>query len=229
MSLHSEIQVGTFLAYVPVHNGLDTDGKQAAYRWAGRLKQDTAMVLVGGEEFDPPIHTTDLIAREVSNGLPARMEELFFPEDATLVPIPRASLAVEEAMWVPDRFAHALVRHGLGRSVQRLLVRSEAVTRSSTAEKGGRPNAKKHFDTMAVTQLMPETWTLILIDDVLTKGSTALGAASRLKAAFPQADVRCFVAMNACYPDKFKQTRRPQIGTVKLWGMYGAHKELQDP
>jgi hypothetical protein len=60
---------------------------------------------------------------------------------------------------------------------------------------------------------------LCLIDDVITKGSTLLGAASRLQETFPQANVSAFALVRTLgFVDDVDRIVEPAVGTIVLRG-----------
>lgn len=112
--------------------------------------------------------------------------------EVALVPAPRSSPLLEGALWPPRLVAEALVAVGLGRLVVPCLERTEAVPKSAYAKPGERPNARRHYETMRVNaELIPAT-RMTLVDDFLTKGNTLLGAATRLKEAYPSTQIAAF-------------------------------------
>lgn len=59
-----------------------------------------------------------------------------------------------------------------------------------------RPTVLQHYQSFRVTTPSRQApSTLLLIDDVITKGRTLAAAAIRLQEAFPKADIRAFALM----------------------------------
>jgi phosphoribosylpyrophosphate synthetase len=50
---------------------------------------------------------------------------------------------------------------------------------------------------MQVQKVLSEPSNILLVDDIITRGATLLGAASRLAEAFPKAEIRAFAVMRA--------------------------------
>jgi phosphoribosylpyrophosphate synthetase len=70
---------------------------------------------------------------------------------------------------------------------------------------------------MEVQKLLPEPSNILLIDDIVTRGATLLGAASRLAEAFPKTKICAFAAMRAITSEKeFDQEYSPVIGKIVL-------------
>ena len=59
---------------------------------------------------------------------------------------------------------------------------------------------------MNVTRILSNPDEIILIDDVITRGATLLGAANLLADDFPETPIRAFVAMRTISnPDEFNE------------------------
>ena len=93
---------------------------------------------------------------------------------------------------MPRRICEALQAEGLGRAVLPCLERVVAVQKSAQAPTGGRPKPQQHRDSLRVVPTLDQPATIVLVDDVVTKGATFLAGAALLRAAFPQAQVSCF-------------------------------------
>jgi len=60
---------------------------------------------------------------------------------------------------------------------------------------------------------------LCLVDDVVTKGATLLGAASRLQETYPQAKVFAFALVRTLgFVDDIERIVEPAVGTISLRG-----------
>ena len=117
----------------------------------------------------------------------------FLGSDVTLIPVPRsAPLSNANALWPGRVICQGLLSRGMGAAIVPCLSRIESVQRSSAAGKGGRPEAETHLQTIAITPEILTTKRITLVDDVVTIGRTILAAASHVRAAYPDADVRAF-------------------------------------
>jgi predicted amidophosphoribosyltransferase len=89
--------------------------------------------------------------------------------------------------------AKELQAAGLASEIRPLVERVTRIRRSSTAY-GNRPDPDEHFATMGVSPgvglYLPERVTLV--DDVVTRGSTFVGAAGVLLSSYPHVDISCF-------------------------------------
>lgn len=116
----------------------------------------------------------------------------YFGADDVLVPVPGSGPAAEGRSWVAEDLAVALVNQGLGRAAWPGLRRARAVRRSATAPPGERPTVSLHFESFCIEHSPGPPAGIILVDDVITKGRTLLAAASRVREAFPAAQIRAF-------------------------------------
>ena len=138
----------------------------------------------------------------------------FFSEEATLVPVPGSCPHKPGSMWAPELLANALKEHGLGRNVVAHLERVTPVPKSS--QSADRVSPTKHRDTMAVKTTVTPPTNILLVDDVVTRGSTFLGSAWLMSEAYPDVEIKAFAAMRTCYVNGFKKLLHPCTGTIRL-------------
>jgi hypothetical protein len=115
----------------------------------------------------------------------------FFSAADILIPVP--SCMPGGGLNVPARLADVMVRRGLGLASWRGLKRVHAVHKSATAQ--SRPTVAMHFESLRVDALDDPPQSIMLIDDVVTKGRTLLAAAARVHSAFPKARIRAFAVL----------------------------------
>jgi len=205
--LLSEIRFGSFLVYAPRGT---SEVSRRAKRFVRALKEER---LVGV----PPQSPSDYAARRLGDESPL-LGGLFL-ESALLVPVPRSSLPVEGGIWPALNIASALVRYGLGAAVLPCLTRVKAVPKSAFAASGTRPKPIEHYDSIQGTKMVTDRPSLCLVDDVITKGATLLGAASRLQETYPQARVMAFALVRTLgFVDDIERIVEPATGTITLHG-----------
>ena len=120
-------------------------------------------------------------------------------------------------LWVPQRLATALLQCGLGRQVAQMLERVRPVPKAALSRPESRPLPQQHYDSMQVQKLLSDPGNILLVDDIITRGATLLGAASRLAEAFPKAEIRAFAAMRAISTEnEFQQVFSPTTGKIIL-------------
>jgi predicted amidophosphoribosyltransferase len=152
-----------------------------------------------------------------------RLAALFAP-DALLVPVP-GSAPTPELEWTALQLAIALKSLGLGLRVWPGLRREFAVRKSATAPSAARPSVRQHFESFSVRPSAQPIERILLIDDVITKGRTALAAATRLRSAFPDADVRVFALIRTLgFADQLAQLTAWCHGVVR-WAGGDARRE----
>jgi hypothetical protein len=119
----------------------------------------------------------------------------FFRSDDLLVPVPGSMPNTCGSTWVAADLADALVRAGIGSMAWRGLHRICPVPKSATAAPGARPSVDLHYESFLVACPRITAPSVVLIDDVITKGRTLLAAAARLQEAFPQTEIRAFALL----------------------------------
>jgi predicted amidophosphoribosyltransferase len=147
------------------------------------------------------------------------LQSLFGP-DVTLVPVPgSAPLQKASSRWPSMEIAEALVGAGLASRVLPALSRTVAVPKSAFASAGQRPTARRHYETIRVDPEVGATERLLLVDDVVTKGKTLLGAASRLSEGFPERDIRGFALLRTLgLQPEIERILDPVLGVIELRG-----------
>lgn len=141
----------------------------------------------------------------------------YFKISPILIPTPKSSLSKSNTIWVPQRLASALVNESLGRDVKSLLQREKSVAKSSTSLPENRPKAIDHYNSMTVKETLDDPKDILLVDDVITRGATLLGAANKLADAFPNARIRAFAFMRTMSnPGEFKNIFDPCKGKITL-------------
>lgn len=205
----SQLEFGALLSYSP-HG---TNQKAAHSRDVMKaLKRDQYV-------SKPPILMSEWIAKTVQQ----KMAELpfagFFKPNTILVPAPKSVLMKPDTLWVPQRLATALVATGIGKQVEACLKRTKPVSKAASSSPSQRPTALQHYESLSVQSTFVEPDEIILVDDVVTRGSTFIGCANRLMEAFPQSHIRAFAAMRAkSNPDEFENVYSPCIGNINLLG-----------
>ncbi len=162
---------------------------------------------------------SDYIAEGIKNNMRNLPFADYFNVNPILVPTPNSSLNKSGTLWVPQRLAAALVRKGLGSKVVECLNRVTPLPKSATSSATNRPKAAEHYNSMEVTKILHEPKEILLVDDVITRGATLLGAANKLADAFPNARIRAFAAIRTMSSESnFVRINDPCIGTINLNG-----------
>lgn len=166
----------------------------------------------------PPILMSEWVAKKMQQKIAELPFAHFFQPNTILVPIPKSSLMQPNTLWVPERIANALVAVGLGKQVASCLVRSKAVPKAALSSPSERPTTEQHYESLSVQGSLSKIDEILLVDDVITRGATLLGAANRLAEAFPQSSIRAFAAIRTISNQyEFESIYAPCTGTIDLY------------
>jgi predicted amidophosphoribosyltransferase len=176
------------------------------------------MTFIKNDSFveNPPIPMSDWIARTMEQQRSSLPFNSFFRSNTVLVPLPRSSLLQQDSLWIPDRIANALVRQGFGSKVMRCLVRTRAVRKSATSSPDQRPSPTEHLQSMTVQGRLEPADEIVLVDDIVTRGHTMMGAANKLLEVFPSSRIQGFAAMRTVsdWMD-FARIYDPRVGSIE--------------
>lgn len=212
---HTRVEFGSLLSYA---------SKYASVMHAPS-KYGPARAVVSSIKYDkymPACGNTASaeVARSVKHCLDLLPFSRFFGKDAVLVPVPTSSSSSKTNMlWPAQRIADELAKRGLGVS-NNLLRRHTSIRQSKRCYTINRPLPSEHCDTMDVAGSVPGNSEIVLVDDVITLGSTALGAANRLAMAFPDSKVRLFTTVRALTNRiEFSDVFAPRVGSIREYGV----------
>ncbi len=160
----------------------------------------------------------DILERSVQRLRELGGIEPFLGPDVVLVPTPRsAPIRDETTLWPAQRISARLVVGQFGKELSTCLVRTVAVPKSAFAAIGERPDARRHFETMAMESSLLSPRRITVVDDIVTKGATLLAAASRVQEAFPDAEVRAFALLRTMgLVEEIDKIVDPCKGTITL-------------
>jgi len=202
----NQLEFGSLLSYCPRGDTAEILRSRQVMRY---IKNDLPVE-------EPPILMSDWIASTMAQRRSQLPFSSLFRTDSVLVPLPRSSLLQPDSLWVPERIANALVRRGFGARVLPCLTRIRAVPKSATSQAGQRPTPTTHFESLAVQGNLGSTGDIVIVDDIVTRGHTMIGAANRLLEAFPSARIQAFAAMRTVSDwSNFSDIYDPQIGIIE--------------
>lgn len=211
------LEFGSCFSYTPRPSSLVPtilDSMKDSKNYTLWLKQDI-MVTVGEDKDSIPMST--YVANTLSRNLSTLPFADFFGDYTILVPVPSSSITPPGGLWVPKRIAEAMVSLGIGDDVVTLLKRSSSVPKSSYSSPAKRPSPSTHYDSLTVERSITDITNVILIDDVITRGSTMIGCANRLLDEIPGIKVRGFGAIRTMsYATNFVNWYDPVKGSVIL-------------
>lgn len=198
------LDYASFFAYTP-RPKFDEAKHAKDFTWA--LKRDEALP----NGTCQSAHLAHLMSQQLS-----KYDFDFFKSKPILVPVPKSSPTRPGDLWVPQRIADSMVEEGLGRAVQSCLKRHTAVRKSAFSSPSDRPKAFDHYNSLSV-EALTDVDDLVLVDDVVTRGATFLGAASRIKERFPNARIRAFALIcTRSKPTEFSTFVDPAVGRIEL-------------
>ena|SRR3989304_2558312 len=218
----TSLEFGAFLSYSPQMNENFLQRNMEEIQNA-----KTMMYYLKSDSFlnNPPILMSEWVAQMIKKQISTLPFNSFFHSNTILIPTPSSSLMRPHTLWVPDRLATALVNNGLGKEVVRCLKRNVAVRKAAFCAPQDRPTAEQHYETIRVDGVLSASDEIVLIDDIITRGATLIGAANRLLDVFPTARVCAFAAMRTISdssdfhhliePCKGEITLRPSGDTIR--------------
>lgn len=137
--LFSKLDYASYLSYSP--HGTTTAANKSK-TWMHLIKQERLV-------SDPPVPSSEYIARKLADEFENLPFKDFFGEDVSLVPVPKSSLMKKETLWVPHRLVQALCKFSLGKEFN-CLTRTEPVIKSASAKSADRPKPIDHYKTISV-------------------------------------------------------------------------------
>ena len=139
-----------------------------------------------------------------------------FGTDRIAIPVPKSAPRHKDSLWVPLEIANALRDEGLVADVSECLERVKRVNRSSTAGRGNRPSPIDHFNTIQF-DLMNNFGDsgVILVDDVITRGSTIVGCTALILDAVPGVDMKAFTMLRTMGLGNFHAVKDSCEGAIQ--------------
>ena len=148
-----------------------------------------------------------------------------FTANCALVPVPGHSeerkSKTSESTRSTERICEQIIQTmGFGITF-RALSRTKTVAKAAWTKSGERLKWREHYNTIAAVEpsLSLGITSLVLVDDVITSGSTMYGAYKRLQEAFPRLPITCFSlirAQNDANVSKFSES--PVTGVIEVNG-----------
>ena len=140
-----------------------------------------------------------------------------FGRDVVLVPAPRSAPLRAGALWPAQRICEELVRFGLGAEIIACVRRARAVQKSAFVQSGERPTPEVHLRSMELDAGLVTSRRFVVVDDVVTKGSTLLAVASLLRSKHPDVEVAAFAMVRAMgLVPEVDSILSPCVGTIRL-------------
>lgn len=207
-SSHSDIPYGSLLNYIPRGN----------YDQAAQAKQAVGRTKAGDDKA-----IEYLISLIESRPLANNLKE-FIGSGALIVPVPRSSLIKPDSVWPSKLIAEELAKQGYGKEARYAIERHAPIRTSSQQAAANRPSIKEHTETLRV--VMPpqlgDPKVIILVDDVVSKGSTVLACAEILQKAYPDYTIKIFTIARTRFEsaDEFNALD-PHVGVIRYYPSSG--------
>lgn len=147
-----------------------------------------------------------------------------FGADCTLVPVPPSSPPkAGDTLWPGLDIAKELLAQGLAREIGKLLMRSHPVPKAHQQHAENRPKFDQLVDSLEWrADLGADLRRIILVDDIVTRGTTFLSARQAIHRVHPWLDVVGFAAVRTMSFDVVTEALAPTTGTITLahsgWG-----------
>lgn len=149
-------------------------------------------------------------------------DRAFWSGDPMVIPVPRSSLTRPNTVWPARRICEELVKNGVAVDTLPVIERQEAVEKSA----GGatRPSFQTQVASLwAKPTLRPPT-RLILVDDVVTRGTTMLACAAKIAETYPGVPVSGFALARVQSTGDPEAVFAPAVEVVALSGTHGVRK-----
>lgn len=204
----SSLVFASFLNYSPRGR---SEVSQSSKTFALRLKANRVVV--------PASRTTAaeyLVSRIAPDQPGSPLTEFFRPTDA-MVPVPTSAVSKPGTVWPALEIAKALVAAGFGCEVVQMLGRSQPMRKSAYAPVGDRPTIDEHLESLSVHGSVAVGDRLVLVDDLVTKGTTLLACAMALRKIAPTREVVAFAAMRTLgLQPEIDRIAEPVVGQVRF-------------
>lgn len=196
----SELAYSAIAQFAPQGTSASSDTSR---RHVNKLKRGDAEII-------------ELLARRVAENISEFND--FFGPNVVLVPTPGHAPRLQDSAWIPLMLCEAMVKAGLGSSVEEFLVRRYPVKQSRFSQSSERPTAQVHYDSFAGSdERLFKPASIVLVDDVVSRGRTLLAGATRLSEAYPGVEVRGFAAFRTIgFGQEVEAIRKPFVGRVLL-------------
>lgn len=143
-----------------------------------------------------------------------------FLSNATLVPVPGSSLVQEDSLRVPLEICRELVKARAELEIVDCLERYKAVPKAKNGYKAeDRPSHQDHLNSIRIRDKIIYTDTVILVDDVLTTGMTALSCAKILQNQYLEKTIKIFALLRpmVSIPEEAEGLRYIERGIATLF------------
>ncbi|MBL8144457.1 MAG: hypothetical protein JNM38_25300 [Acidobacteria bacterium] len=183
MRLPDCVDGGSLVIYPPMPKDGSPDSQNAA-----RMRDFVIGLKTGKMDRQRGSYADIAAAAVVKHGTGPLLD--LFHGTVTLIPVPRSGLTKDHSLWPARLLCDALNRKGIGVNTVRALSRTTAIRKSATSP--DRPTVQEHVASLHAQASVDVEDVVVLVDDVVTRGSTILGCAWRLADVMPKVTIRAF-------------------------------------
>ena len=196
-----QLKYGSYCNYSP--RGISEISRQSQ-RLCNRVKRN-----------NPP-DTYQKATKHLLENIEAGCLREYLTSEVILVPVPSSSpLHEPKSFWSSRELARSMVEAGLGKEVIVALERVKAVPKSAFALPGERPSIRDHLESLEVVKSIPEGTSVVLVDDILTKGATMFSCASLLSENVRRLTLHAFALIRTQgFVDEISKTIDPSVGLI---------------
>jgi hypothetical protein len=213
-----KLDYGALWAYSPYGK---SQQEQLSRSYKTAVKNDES-IRIGGKE----IPMSEVVAEVVRGSKGKLAFGQLFDGKSVLVPVTSSSLKAPDSLWVPLRLAKALHARGLGAMVSVALVRKYPIQKAATSKSENRPTVADHYNSQEVQKLISDPESIILVDDVVTRGSALVGSALKLAEVYPNARIAGFAAIRTVTLSRnFKAIDDPVFDQITLYESGKTHRD----
>lgn len=134
-----------------------------------------------------------------------------------MVPVPTSAVSKPGTVWPALEIAKALVAAGHGCEVVEMLGRRRPMRKSAYAPAGDRPTIDEHLDSLSVHRFVNRGERLVLVDDLITKGTTLFASFMALSRLEPSRTIVAFAAMRTLgLQPEIDRIAEPVVGQIRL-------------
>ncbi len=200
----SELVCGAFLPYPP---------GDSARSDAALANQKLIWAIKGDKPLQNGRMAIDFTIDALHDHIPDTILDGFF-DGALLVPLPSSRKKAPQAPfhWPSRRICEVMISKGLGADMDPCIIRAKGIRSSKGCRPEDRPTIDEHLETLALEgePLLIQPNRVILVDDVLTRGTTMLAASEIARRRFANAPIAGF-AIGATILGAIPFTSRVQI------------------
>lgn len=144
----------------------------------------------------------------------------FFEADIVLVPVPRSTPLVKGALWPAEKICENLLKVGIGNDILKCVERIKPIRTSRSSKLGERPSVEEQLETIEVKFPAPMPKHILLVDDVITKGTTICAASLALNNSIIKSQHKAFslVRTMGLIPD-IEKIVTPCLGEITYDGL----------